>query len=289
MTSTERPREDRSPDAAEAKAGTGGGGLQVPPAGFGRAPDDAAGAAGAAAGAEGAEGPRGAPAAEDGAAPAERAVPDAALGGGGARPDPEGGPVAEEDDDADDGATRPPSTALRKSTPAELFAEIPEIRSMMTHRPREGESLRAFMVRLRDGATPEEVVTFTAFAAQPAMAIWWAYSCLRELADIMSPEDRGLMELIAAWSGNPDHASRWRVMKAGLYAPAPSPVVQLALAVGWSGGAIAPNDPAPVPAWRTPRAVNTAVLSGIAQVSLEERQRRLARFIDLAGKMFEVY
>ena len=224
------------------------------------------------------------PEAEEAKAPP---APEAALGGGASAPAE--APAHDPMEDEEEEATRPPSTAMRHGTPGELFAALPEVRQMMTSRPREGEGVREFMIRLRDSATPEEVVTFTAFAAQPAMAIWWGYSCLREMAEIMSSEDRGLMEMIAVWSGSPDHANRWRVMKAALYAPTPSPVVQLALAVGWSGGSIAPNDPAPVPAWRAPRAVNTAVLSAIAQVSLDERERKLSRFVELAGRMFDVY
>jgi hypothetical protein len=189
---------------------------------------------------------------------------------------------------AADETTRPPSSTMRYSTPFELYAGFPEVKNLTLHRPREGDSVSDYMARLRGSTTPEEAVTFTAFAAQPAMAIWWAYGCLRTMADTLSPEDRGMMEMIAMWSGNPDNTNRWRVMKSALYAPKLTPVGYLGLAVGWSGGSVAPNDPAPVPSWRTPKAVNTAVLSSIAHISLQERSRSLARFIDLAGKMFEV-
>lgn len=187
-----------------------------------------------------------------------------------------------------DEATRPPNTTMRFGTPHELYVNFPEVKALTLHRPREGESAGDYIVRLRGSTTPEEAITFTAFAAQPAMAVWWAYGCLRTMADTLSPEDRGLMEMIAMWSGNPDNTNRWRVMKSALYAPKLTPVGYLGLAVGWSGGSVAPNDPAPVPAWRTPKAINTAVLSSVAHISLQERSRSLARFIDLAGKMFEV-
>lgn len=218
--------------------------------------------------------------------PAEEEVPEATV-------PPMAAEVTARADISSEGApsdetTRPPSTTMRFSTPAELYAGFPEVKALTLHRPRDTETVHDYLARLRGSTTPEEAVTVTAFAAQPAMAIWWAYGCLRTMADTLSPEDRGMMEMVAMWSGNPDNANRWRVMKSALYAPKLTPVGYLGLAVGWSGGPVAPNDPAPVPAWRTPKAVNTAVLSSIAQVSLQERSRALARFIDLAGKMFEV-
>jgi len=198
-------------------------------------------------------------------------------------------PIAEDAAAAGDDATRPPSSALRYTTPAELYSRMPEIRSLTLHRPREGENAGQFITRLRESTTPEEAATFTAFAAQPAMAVWWGYGCLRSVADTLSAEDRGMMELVAAWSGNPDDANRWRVMKAALFAANMSPAIHLGLAVGWSGGPVAPNDPAPVPGWRAPRAINASVLSSIAHVSLQDRAEHLSRFIDLADKMFDVY
>ena len=63
----------------------------------------------------------------------------------------------------------------------------------------------------------------------------------------------------------------------------------LALAVGWSGGQIAPNDPAPVPIWRAPRSINSAVLSCLSKVDLDRRSVLLARFIDLSANLFRVY
>lgn len=74
-------------------------------------------------------------------------------------------------------------------------------------------------------------------------------------------------------------------MQAALYAPRRSPAVLLGLAVGWSGGPIAPNDTAPVPVYRTPGAINSAVLSCLAGADVRARSVHLARMIDLAGSL----
>ena len=185
--------------------------------------------------------------------------------------------------------TQPPVSALRYDTPQELYTHMPSLAQMTQHRPREGEDALDFLYRLRGSTTPEEVVTFTAYAALPKMAIWWSYECLRQASDDLSPADRAMMELVATWTTYPDNENRYRTMKAALYAPVRSPAVYLGLAVGWSGGAVAPNDPAPVPAYRTPRAINTAVLSCLAGSDLSRRPVRLARFIEQAVSLFRIY
>lgn len=185
--------------------------------------------------------------------------------------------------------TQPPMTALRYATPAELYKAMPQVMHLTQHRPREAEDGIDFLMRLRASTTPEEAVTFTAFAALPKMAIWWGYECLRVAGDDLTPADRALMELVANWTTYPDNENRYRAMKAALFAPVRTPAVFLGLAVGWSGGPIAPNDPAPVPSHRTPRAVNSAVLSCLARADLQMRPVRLARFIDQAVSLFRVY
>ena len=181
--------------------------------------------------------------------------------------------------------TQPPVSALRFDTPVELYAGIPQVRGMTQHRPREGEDNVAYLIRLRGSTTPEEAVTFTAFALVPKLAIWWGYECLRLYSDDFSTADRQLMELVAVWTTYPDAENRFRAMKTALYAPVRTPSVYLALAVGWSGGPLAPNDPAPVPLHRSPRAINSAVLSSLAKADMQQRPVRLARFIDQAAAL----
>jgi len=185
------------------------------------------------------------------------------------------------DDSAAD-ETQPPTTMLRFETPSAVYANMPHLPQMTQQRPMETENALNFLLRLRGSTTPEEAITFVSFAVLPKMAIWWGYECLRDAAHVLSAEDRAMMELVAIWTTYPDNENRYRAMKAALYAPVRTPAIYLGLAVGWSSGQIAPNDPSPVPAHRAPRAINTAVLSCLARVDLAQRQVRLARFINQA-------
>lgn len=193
------------------------------------------------------------------------------------------------DDIVEDEKTRPPVVTTRYDTVTDLYVAIPQLAELTQQRPREGEEALEYLWRLRSSTTPEEAITFTAFAIQPKLAIWWGHECLRAMPDALSPLDRQMMEQVASWIGRPATDMRHDVMRHALYAPAKSPGVHLALAVGWSGGSIAPNDPAGVPLHRAPRAINTAILSCLARADLSRRPVFLAKFIDMAESLFKVY
>lgn len=184
--------------------------------------------------------------------------------------------------------TRPPMSALRFVTLDHLYAAMPQINDVTHMRPRPEEAALDFLLRLRASGTPEEAVTLTVHAVQPKLAIWWAHECLRQVPDALSPLDREMMEAVGAWIAQPTQELRHAVMREALWAPTRSPGVMLGLAVGWSGGSVAPNDPAPVPIYRTPKALNTAVLSMLAKVDLRHRPVYLQRFIDMAESLFRM-
>jgi hypothetical protein len=165
---------------------------------------------------------------------------------------------------------------------------MPQITEVTHMRPQPGETALAFLLRLRGSGTPEEAVTLTVHAVQPKLAIWWAHECLRQVPDALSPLDREMMEAVGAWIAQPSQTLRHDLMRRALWAQTRSPGVMLGLAVGWSGGSVAPNDPAPVPIHRTPKALNTAVLSMLAKVDLRHRPVYLQRFIDMAETLFRM-
>jgi len=175
---------------------------------------------------------------------------------------------------------------LRCESPGALFLAIPQIAEMVQLRPHDGETTAEFLWRLRSSTTPEEAVTYTCFAVMPQMAIWWGYECLRLLPEQIEPRDRPFLENIAAWTSSPTQDRRFLLMREALFAPFRSPSVMLALAVGWSGGPLAPNDPMPVPLHRAPRSINAAVLSCLARADLSRRSVLLARFISMAETLY---
>lgn len=181
--------------------------------------------------------------------------------------------------------TRPPMGYLRYADAPSLYAAIPQVAELTQHRPRPEEAAIEYLFRLRASTTPEEAITFTAFAAMPQMAVWWGYECLRLMSDCLEARDRPYMEAVAAWTRNPTTDLRYRLMRDALYEHFRSPAVMLALGVGWSGGAVAPNDPSPVALHRLPRMLNSAILSCLARAEMTRRPVLLARFITMAESL----
>ncbi|MDO5641175.1 MAG: hypothetical protein Q4G26_02135 [Paracoccus sp. (in: a-proteobacteria)] len=185
--------------------------------------------------------------------------------------------------------TRPPRRTLRSDIPADLFAALPRLGELVKHRPRDDENGLQFLMRLRGSTTPEEAVTFTAFAALPVPAVGWGYECLRMMADHLDPAERPMMHRVSDWLNGPSTTRRQAIMREALWAPMRTPSVLLALSVGWAAGGPAPNDPEPSPAHKTPVAINSAVLSCLARAGLRERPVYLARFLDMAETLFRAY
>ena len=192
-------------------------------------------------------------------------------------------------DDPDFDQTIPPQNALRFDRPHELYRSMPEVAGFTRNRPTEDEDSLGYLERLRSSTTPEDAITFSAFAVEPRVSIQWGMNAVRLTLPDIPPDEVQLMTWIAQWLEHPTTDNRWRTMQVAMFAPRRSPAVYLGLAVGWSGGPLAPNDPVAVPAWRTPRAVNAAVLRSIGQGGLEQRSVSLARVLDLASGLFRVY
>ena len=98
-----------------------------------------------------------------------------------------------------------------------------------------------------------------------------------------------MMQDMADWLSQPSTRLRHQIMRDALWAPSRSPSVLLALAVGWSTGTPAPNDPDRSAPHKTPVALNSAVLSCLARADLSRRPFYLARFLDLAEALFRAY
>lgn len=189
---------------------------------------------------------------------------------------------------SDSDYTVPPLRRLRFDTPHELFAQMPQVADFSKHRPYEGEDNFAYLDRQRSSTTPEDAITFAAFATTPRFGIYWGLQSIRSILPQAQPEDVEIFKSVAQWLASPEEGNRWLALRNSMFATHRSPAVYLGLAVGWSGGIVAPNDPSTPPPWRSPRAVNAAVLTAIARGGLDKRSVHLARTIELASGFFRL-
>lgn len=187
------------------------------------------------------------------------------------------------------GAPVPTPRYLRAERAAQLYVSMPKLGALTVARPHSGEPALNYFNRLRTSATPEEAVTFAAFAPLPQMSIWWGHECLRLIPGALSGEDAKLLEQVGRWVAAPNARLRHWIMRRALWADSRSPTVMLGLAAGWSGGALAPNDPQGVALDRCPTAVATAVLGTLAKVPTAQRADLRNHFLDLADCLFHAY
>jgi hypothetical protein len=182
-----------------------------------------------------------------------------------------------------------PPRYLRSARAAQLYVAMPELGRLTVARPHSGESALNYFNRLRSSAIPEEAVTFAAFAPRPRMAVWWGHECLRLMPAALTGEDAKLLEQIGRWVATPTAGLRQWIAHRALWADTRSPTVLLGLATGWSGGALAPNDPEGVALHRCPAAINTAVLGTLAKAPTAQRQALRSHILDLADCLFRAY
>ncbi|MEL6519826.1 MAG: hypothetical protein AAFQ66_02620 [Pseudomonadota bacterium] len=175
---------------------------------------------------------------------------------------------------------------FRFATAQDLFDEIPQIADDITARP-DGQSTVDFIKLLVDSPIPEEAITFCAYILPRRFSVWWGHECLKILDQTLDANDAAMLELAAAWVGNPEEESRYAAMDAAMEATSKTPGVWIALGAGWSGGSMVGPETPPVPPapYLTARAVNAGILSVLARVDVSERIENLDRFTRMAIKL----
>lgn len=175
---------------------------------------------------------------------------------------------------------------LRFSTARDLFDAFPTASEDIAAEPADRPSLD-YMAELVAGQTPEDGITFCAYLLPKREAVWWAHQCLYNLAELLSDEDRQMLELAERWVRYPEEDERNAVLDAGMAGTAKTPGVWVALAAGWSGGSMMPPDAAAVdvPPYLTAKAVNAGVLSALARVDRKSRADTLKLFANMGMQL----
>lgn len=169
---------------------------------------------------------------------------------------------------------------LRFTTAREVSEALPTLADDMRSATTD-EAPPVFVRRLAASPTPEDGLTFTAYALGRREAVWWACQCVRALSAAQAVEDP-LLQAAEGWVRDPTEENRRQALAQGLAGDKAAATAWLALAAGWSGGSMSPNLDAPVPClpFLTARSARTAVLVSLARVPAPERAARLKICID---------
>lgn len=180
--------------------------------------------------------------------------------------------------------TTEPAPGLRVQVASELFTTLPPVGALMVGRPLAGQHCLDFLAQLLSGQTPEEGLTFMAFALLTRHGVWWGHECLKAMPDLLTDQDRRMMGLITEWVADQGDDSRYAALDAGLRAESHGPGVWLALAAGWSGGSMSGKGlpPVPPPAGAAGQALNAGIASALARVPLDMRRRMIDHYATMA-------
>jgi hypothetical protein len=180
--------------------------------------------------------------------------------------------------------TTEPAPGLRVQVASELFAALPPLGSLVVGRPLDGQHCLDFLAQLLAGPTPEEGLTFMAFALLARHGVWWGHECLKAMPDLLTDQDRRMMGLITDWVADQGDDSRYAAMDAGMRAESHGPGVWLALAAGWSGGSMSGRGLPPVapPPGATGQALNAGIVSALARVPQDVRRRMIDHYATMA-------
>lgn len=173
-------------------------------------------------------------------------------------------------------------------TAREVFDAFPSLADDMRAAPT-GDTPIAFMKALATGETPEDALTFCAFALARREAVWWACQCVRSLGQIRPGEGDPCLKAAEDWVREPEEDKRQAALQLGSETDHRVPSAWLALAAAWSGGNTSRMEGGYVRASpeQTAKAARIAILIALAKVPAKDRAGRLGVCVDGGVKLIE--
>ncbi|MCJ2033865.1 DUF6931 family protein [Methylobacterium sp. J-068] len=175
----------------------------------------------------------------------------------------------------------------RFSTAQEVFDTFPsacdDIRAAPT-----AEAPMTFLEALRNSGTPEDAVTFLAYALGRREAVWWAAQSVRLLGRIGAGQEDAMLLAAEDWVRDPEDQRRREALRLGMGSDRRLATTWVALAAAWSGGNVAPGQGAVMATPEmTPKAVRTGILVALATVTARERASRLQLCVDAGLRLMK--
>jgi hypothetical protein len=132
-----------------------------------------------------------------------------------------------------------------------------------------------FLKRLIASQEWEPAISFCAYLLPRRIAVAWACQSVRKMVSPISPDEERMLGFVQAWVEDPEEPRRRKVLAAGTVGDTKSPATWVALAAGWSGGSIVPENMGHVPAdpEQTAKAVRVALFIALSRLNTKEKQR----------------
>jgi hypothetical protein len=163
---------------------------------------------------------------------------------------------------------------VRFATVRDLFDSFPSAADDVGELEEDLHSLE-FLRRLIAAQRWEPAISFCAYLLPRRAAVDWASRSVRRMMPSPRPDESRMLEFAEAWVADPDEPRRRKVLSAGTVGDTKSPATWVALAAGWSGGSIVPEEMgyAPADPEQTAKAVRVALFIALSRIETPEKQR----------------
>src|SRR6185369_5418416 len=103
----------------------------------------------------------------------------------------------------------------------------------------------------------------------------WASRSVRRMMPAARPDEERMLGFAEAWVTEPEEPRRRKVLSSGMVGDTKSPATWVALAAGWSGGSIVPEEMgyAPADPEQTAKAVRVAFFIALSRLEDDAKHR----------------
>lgn len=177
---------------------------------------------------------------------------------------------------------------LRFAAAREVFDAYPGLADDIRAQP-SGDPPIAYLRALAAGETPEDALTFCAYALGRREAVWWGCQCVRSVAAVAPGGEDACLRAAEDWVREPEDGRRVAALRLGGTSDRRGATPWLALAAGWSGGNISTVEGGFVASQpeMTAKAVRTAILIALARVGAKDRGQRLGLCVDGGARLMQ--
>jgi len=121
----------------------------------------------------------------------------------------------------------------------------------------------------------QSAISFCAYLLPRRVAVAWACRSIRRMVERLAPEEDRMIGFAEAWVEEPEEPRRRKALASGAMGDARSPATWVALAAGWSGGSVVPDDMgyAPADPEQTAKAVRVALFIALSRLEDDAKHR----------------
>jgi hypothetical protein len=128
----------------------------------------------------------------------------------------------------------------------------------------------------------QSAVSFCAYLLPRRVAVAWACRSIRRMTGELRSDEERMLGFAEDWVGEPEEPRRRKVLAAGTMGDTKSPATWVALAAGWSGGNVVPDEMgyAPADPEQTAKAVRVAFFIALSRLEGDAKHRLMTACLE---------